>query len=260
MKHTQLQIIDNADKEKIKKESWSDGRSLAAFPHPARILALGKPGRGKTNALKLAFLEHQKPSVSKKKSNPFLNMFVIAPNGGNEWADCEPDAVYDDIPDNFAKILNPDEKSILILDDFELMKLNIKQIRKLASLFRFVSSHLNCSVYMSYQSFFDAPSICRKCANVFFIWDSTSKQEMNTINNRLGLDKGVLSYCFKEYATGDFDFIVVDCTIGSPSKLRLNMKHPIDYNDVLTGIKKDRVLELREIRRAVKEAEIESSE
>ena len=47
---------------------------------------------------------------------------------------------------------------LIIIDDFEFKKMNKEDEKKLTTLFRFVSTHKNCSLMASYQSFFDCPS------------------------------------------------------------------------------------------------------
>jgi len=105
-----LPILDNVDKKRIKKESWKDpGRTLACLPHPCRVLALGGVGRGKTNTLKLLFLEHQ------KTKNPFKELVVVSPDTSNEWSDAQPTMVINDLP--APELFDPIKKTLLVIDD-----------------------------------------------------------------------------------------------------------------------------------------------
>jgi hypothetical protein len=147
-------------------------------------------------------------------------MIVVAPDGSEEWEDCSPTQVLKSLPD--VDIFNPKNKTILIIDDFELMNMSKSEQRKLATIFRFVSSHCNVSVLLSYQSYFQCPPICRKTASVFVIWKPNGLQELQTIENRCGVSKGRLVEIFGEYDS-PYDNIMIDNTIGAPSRLRCNI-------------------------------------
>jgi len=244
---TNLPILGNTDKDRIKKEGWRDpDRNLGCIPHPARILALGGVGRGKTNTLKILFLEHQ------KTNNPFKELIVVSPDTSTEWVDAEPTLIITDLPS--PEVFNPDVKTLLVIDDFELTGLTTSQKKKLSNLFRYVISHCNVSIFMSFQSFLDCNSIARKCANVFIIWDSASRLERSMICNRVGLPKGTLDYLFKYVAPGDYDSIMVDRTIATPAFLRHNVFEKLDEDDIEKNMKKLRIQELKEIKKEAKQA------
>ena len=212
-------ILANKDKDRIPKEKWSKGRDLGCLPHPFRAVFLGGVGRGKTNCMKNIFLEHQ---ISKK---PFKEMIVVAPDGSEEWNDCNPTQVLKSLPD--VEAFNPKNKTILIIDDFELCQMAKSEQRKLALIFRFVSSHCNVSVLLSYQSYFQTPPICRKTCSVFVIWKPNGLQELQTIENRCGVSKGRLVELFGEY-NSPYDNVMIDNTIGAPSRLRCNIYNCVE--------------------------------
>jgi len=242
-----LPILDNIDKKRITKETWHDSdRTLACLPHPCRVLALGGVGRGKTNCLKLLFLEHQ------KRKNPFKELIIVSPDSSDEWSDAQPTMVINDLPT--PELFNPDNKTLLIIDDFELTSLSTSQKKRLSTLFRYVSSHQNVSIYMSFQSFLDCPSIARKCASTFVIWNSASRLELSMITNRVGLPKGTLSYLFKHVADGEYDSITIDRTVGTPAFLRKNLYEKIDEDHIEREMKRLRVEELRQIRTEAKQS------
>ena len=242
---SQLPILDNTDKSRIKKESWKDpGRTLACLPHPCRVLALGGVGRGKTNTLKLLFLEHQ------KTKNPFVELIVVSPESSTEWDDAQPTLIINDLPS--PELFNPERKTLLVIDDFELTGLNTSQKKALSTLFRYVSSHCNVSIYMSFQSFLDCPSIARKCASTFVIWDSASRLERSMICNRVGLSKGSLDYLFRYVADGEYDSITIDRTVGTPHFIRKNLYEAIDEDHIEREMKRLRVEELKQIREEAK--------
>lgn len=220
-------VIKNADKDSGNwMESWSKPkkRCIGHIPHPFRLLALGGVGRGKTNSVKNLFLKHQSSAKKFKK----LYIITCDENSG-EWLDCEPDLITDQMVD--LDMFNDKDKTMVIIDDYEFEKCKKEDLRKLSTLMRFISSHRNVSVIVSYQSFFNAPSIARKCANCFLLYKPNSKQECTTIENRCGLDKGTLKYLFKNKCNGIYDSVMVDKTIGTPYPLRKNIYEPIQLED-----------------------------
>jgi hypothetical protein len=220
-------VIKNAEKDKGNwMEKWDKpkNRSPGHIIHPFRLLALGGVGRGKTNSCKNIFLRHQ--SSAKK----FKQLYIITcSEDSREWLDCEPNAVLTDIPD--LDMFDGVEKTCVILDDFETMKMSKDQLRKLSTLMRFVSSHRNVSCILSYQSFFDTPGICRKVANAFMIYKPNSRQEMHSIANRVGIDGDKMKHLFKHEITGTYDHLFVDKTIGTPYSLRKNIYEIIEEVD-----------------------------
>ena len=82
---------------------------------------------------------------------------------------------------------------------------------------------------ISYQSFFDCPSICRKVANVFLIYKPNSKLELVSIANRIGMDADDVKALFKQFCPEYFDFIMIDKTRGTPYPIRKNIFEVITY-------------------------------
>ena len=219
-------VIKNADKDVGNwSESWSHPktRSPGHIPHSFRLLALGAPGRGKTNYMKNIFLKHQ--SSGKK----FQRLIVVTCDlSSREWEDMEPDMFIDKLPD--IEIFEDPIKTCVIIDDYEFEKCGKEEMRKLTTLFRMISSHKSVSVMASYQSFFHCPAIARKTANCFIIYKPTSENELQTISNRVGIKYDDLKYMFKKYANGFFDMIFVDLTKDTPYFIRKNIYEIIDYN------------------------------
>ena len=216
--------IENADKDVGGwMEKWYEGRPIGCLPHSFRLLALGGCGRGKSLQLKNVFLQHQ------MSDKPFKKLYVICPDSeeSREYDDCEPTDIFDYIPD--LNIFDGSEKICIIIDDFEFKKMNKDDEKKLTTLFRFISTHRNCSLMASYQSFTDTPMLLRKVANVFILYKPTSKMEMQVIANRVGVEYEVLRQCFKKYANGYHDSIMVDMTKNTPAKLRKNIFEVIEY-------------------------------
>ena len=223
-----LLVIKNKDKDVGNwMETWDKPNygDIGRIPHPARILALGGVGRGKTNVLKNLFLNHQN-----KKARKFKRLYILTCDlNSKEWEDCCPDGIFDAMPD--MDLFDKNEKTLLIIDDFEFEKCGKDVMKKLSTLFRYMSSHKNLSIYLSYQSFFDCPSIVRKCSNVFIIYKPNSKNELTTIANRVGLEANYLKDLFKYHANGRYDNICVDHTIETPAPIRKNIYEVINHSD-----------------------------
>lgn len=219
-------VIKNADKDVGNwMETWKypKKRSPAHIPHSFRLLALGAPGRGKTNYMKNIFLKHQ--SSGKK----FERLFVITCDlSSREWDDVCPTQIFDRMPD--MELFEDAVKTCVIIDDYEFERCGKDEMRKLTTLFRMISSHKSVSVMASYQSFFHTPTICRKTANCFLIYKPTSENELQTISNRVGIKYEDLRHLFKKYANDFFDHIFIDMTKDTPYRIRRNIYDVIEYN------------------------------
>lgn len=219
-------VIKNADKDVGNwMESWDypKKRSPAHIPHSFRLVALGAPGRGKTNYMKNIFLKHQ---TSGKK---FERLFVITCDlSSREWDDVEPTQILDRMPD--MELFEEPVKTCVIIDDYEFEKCGKEEMRKLTTLFRMISTHKSVSVMASYQSFFHTPTICRKTANCFLIYKPTSENELQTISNRVGIKYEDLRMLFKQFANDYYDHIFIDMTKNTPYRIRKNIYEVIEYN------------------------------
>ena len=193
-------VIKNADKDVGGwKESWSKpkNRNAGHIIHPFRLLALGGVGRGKTNMLKQIFLKHQ----SSRK--PFKKLFIITCDpDSKEWLDCEPDIVTDQMVD--LNMFDSKIKTCCVIDDFEWCKCSKQEQKQLSTLMRFISSHRNVSVLLSFQSFME---------------------------NRCGLEKQTLKKLFDGKCNGVYDHVLIDKTIGTPYPLRRNIYEPIELSE-----------------------------
>ena len=219
-------VIKNKDKDVGNwSETWGvpKKRSPACLPHSFRLLALGAPGRGKTNYMKQLFLAHQ--STAKK----FKKVYIITCDvSSQEWDDIEPTGVYDRLPE--LENFDGKEKTCLVIDDYEFQNCGSDEIRKLTTLFRHISTHKNVSIMASYQSFFHTPQICRKTANCFILYRPTSDNELQTISNRVGIKYKDLRAMFKQYCTNYYDMIMIDLSKDSPYRIRYNIYDTIDYD------------------------------
>jgi hypothetical protein len=215
--------IENADK--TFHENWHLGRDICDFPHPVRIGILGKVGLGKSTIAKNIFLRSQASDL------PYEQLIIIhGSDSTKEFDDLEPTMILNDIPDP-QDLTQNDKKTMIIIDDFEMSGLPKQSLKNLSSLFRFVSSHHNISVIICYQSFFDMPSIIKKCCNVFIIYRPNDRDELGTIARRVGMTKKDMLYIFDNFMKEKRDTLCIDMTENSPAPLRKNLFTPILKSD-----------------------------
>ena len=65
-----------------------------------------------------------------------------------------PKLILNDIPEAESMVNENNGKTLMIIDDWDMDRLNKNQTQNLSKLFRYISSHHNISIMMSYQSFF----------------------------------------------------------------------------------------------------------
>lgn len=209
--------LPNADKG-IWYEKWGEEtHGFDVLVHPFKACLIGRPNSGKTTVMHNLFLRIQ---LSDK---PFQTLIIIQPSTSKEHDMLDPTLILTDIPDVETLVSEELGKTLIIIDDFDLSKLDDHQKRNLSMLFRYVSSHHNISVMLSYQSFFDIPTIIRKVCNYFFIWKTNNSDELTIIAKRVGYNKKTFQEIFKKYILNKFDFLVVDQAIDSEFELRKNL-------------------------------------
>ena len=130
---------------------------------------------------------------------PFETLIVIQPETSHEYDVLDPTLVITDIPSPEDIVLSKDEmkKTAVIIDDFEMSRLNKVQIANLSKLFRYLSSHNNISIFCGYQDFFSVPIIIRKCATHFLIWRTRNSDELTIISKRVGVSKEIMHEIFR---------------------------------------------------------------
>ena len=196
------------------------------FPHPVRIAILGKVGLGKSTIAKNIFLRTQAANET-----PYEQLFIIhGSDSTKEFDDLDPTMILRDIPDPEDFTQN-DKKTMIIIDDFEMSGLPKQSLKNLSSLFRFVSSHHNISIIICYQSFFDMPSIIKKCCNVFIIYRPNDRDELGTIARRVGMTKKDMLYIFDNFMKEKRDTLCIDMTEDSPAPLRKNLFTPTEKSE-----------------------------
>lgn len=216
------EIIKLPNADKTFQEKWTPGRNLLDLPHAFRVCILGKVGLGKSTLGKNIFLRCQ------MGEKPFEELYIVhGSTNTKEYDELEPTMMLSDIPEP-ADLVDNDKKTLIIIDDFEMTKLSKESLKNLSSLFRFVSSHHNISLIVSYQSFFDVPPIVRKCCNVFIIYRPNNDDELVTIGRRVGLKKHEIMDIFDEVLPEKRDTLMVDLTEDTPAPLRKNLWEVID--------------------------------
>ena len=169
---------------------------------------------------------------------PFERIVIIHGSGKHtqEYETLEAEETFDTLPPAEFFIQAQEgkgnnKKSLVIIDDFELSNISKKQLGDLSQLFRFISTHHNWSVMISYQSFFDISPIIRKCSNIFILWKPRAKTEIAITASRIHLDKEELQHLMSELILDRWDSITFDFTLNSPYPLRKNVFQEIKYRE-----------------------------
>jgi hypothetical protein len=210
------QIIALSNADKSWHEVWTPGRDLLNIPHPFRAVLMGPPNSGKTTVVK---------NILMRADPPFTRMVVIYPDGGgftSEYKDCGELEMMGRIP--APEEWDGKDKTLCVVDDFELKSLSKEQRSNLDRLVGHVSTHRNVSVCICNQDVYNAPPIVRRCANLFILWKPKDVVSMQTFASRTGED---LQQLF-DMTTSRFDSIWIDMTVDSPAPLRLNGYEIID--------------------------------
>lgn len=205
-----LQILPISNADKDWHERWSAGRDWLNIPHPFRAVLMGPPNSGKTTVVK---------NLLMRADPPFTRLVVIYPDGGgftDEYEDCGEVEMIGHIPPPEA--WDGKEKTLCVVDDFELKSLSKSQRSNLDRLVGHVSTHRNVSVCICNQDAYNAPPIVRRCANLFILWKPKDIVSMQTFASRTGEDLRALFASTKSR----FDSIWIDMTVDSPCPRRLN--------------------------------------
>jgi len=215
-------VIKNKDKGSW-VESWDKpkNRDIGLFPHPTRAIFTGNTGMGKSLSMLNCMLRVQ------GSPRPFKEVHIVCCDiGSKEWDDIEPTTKRETLPE--ISEFDGKKKVLLIIDDWDTTKISKQQQQLLSKWFRYGSTHLNASIYMSYQSCFHVPSIARRCSNVWHVWRPTSDTELRMIGERAGIKPEDITEIFDTICTHFRDFLTVDLTVNSPAKLRKNIFQVIE--------------------------------
>ena len=103
-----------------------------------------------------------------------------------------------------------------------MSKLNPLQKKNLSQLVR-CHTHVGVSVAISYQSFFDTPTIVSNCATQFILWPTHNTNESSVIAKKVGLNKKQLQYVLDRYMLSHYDNLMIDLSKDTPAFLRKNI-------------------------------------
>ena len=224
--HDKIIPLPNIDKDSW-HEKYYEGRNLADLIHPFKIVCCSPPNAGKTTAIMNIFMRCQLGKT------PFETLIVIQPDTSHEYDQLDPTLIITDIPSSEDIVLSKEDmkKTAVIIDDFEMSKLSKVQISNLSKLFRYLSSHNNISIFCGYQSFFDVPTIARKCATHFLIWRTRNSDELTIIAKRVGLPKEVMHEIFKREMKDRRDSLMIDLVSPDQFFIRKNVFEPLNIDN-----------------------------
>ena len=140
-------LLPNADKGDWVEKWRMDTHAFDTLVHPFKACLIGRPNSGKTTVMHNLFLRIQ------MSNKPFQTLLIIQPSTSKEHDILDPTITLFDIPEIESIVSEDNGKTLIIIDDFDISKLDNHQKRNLSMLFRYVSSHHNISVLLSYQSF-----------------------------------------------------------------------------------------------------------
>ncbi len=112
------------------------------------------------------------------------------------------------------------KKTAVIINDFEMSRFNKVQVSNLSKLFRYLSSHNNISIFCGYQSFFDVPTIVRKCCTHFLIWRTRNSDELTLIAKRVSLSKEIMHEIVRREMKDRRDSLMIDLVSPDPLFIR----------------------------------------
>lgn len=212
-------VLKNVDKKF--HESYKKRDSPIRFPHPFRLACLGGVNSGKTMCVKNIILAHA------GRNPKFCEVLIINPNTQtHEWDDMDVTCIRTTIP--AMSELDHDVKRLIVLDDYDFTNISRSEMTKLSELVRYGSTHCNCSVIISHQSWFRVPKIVKDCCNVFVIWRPKDVDELSTIGRRVGLNKKDIHQIFKDHMPEWRDSLLINHCVGAPYVYGKNLFHPLN--------------------------------
>lgn len=219
------ELIRFSNPDKKWHEKWNPGRDLLDFPHPYRITLTGPPNSGKSTTVLNILIRAQ----------PLFDRIVIVYPGGaagtseyESLGDAAEYVVEIPPPDFFPPVKTKDgkQKTLVIIDDFELKELGKAQRSNLDRLIGHVSTHRNVSVMLCAQEYFNVPTVARRCSNVHIFWKPRDMRNLQEMSQRVGED---LESLF-DLLNGTKDSVWIDQTPGSPAPIRVNGYKVVDKN------------------------------
>ena len=197
------------NKDKGFHESYKKRDSPIRFPHPFRLACLGGVNSGKSLTIKNVILAHA------RRKPKFREVIVVNPNTQTrEYDDLDITCLRTTIP--AMDEMDQSVKKLVVLDDYDFTNMGKEEMTRLSELVRYGSTHCNCSVIISHQSWFRVPKIAKDCCNVFIIWRPKDIDELHTIGRRVGLKKEEITQIFKDHMPNWRDSLLINHSIGAP--------------------------------------------
>ena len=208
----------NADKGFHEEFRPSD--SPIRFAHPFRACVLGKINSGKSMICKNILMAAQ------ARNPKFEELWIIHGDiETKEYDDCCPTVIRSDVPE--LEELDCATKKLIILDDIDFTSMSKEQKANLSNLFRYGSTHRNCSVILSHQSFFSVLKICKDQSNIFILWRPTDLDTLTAIGRRVGLKKEQIRKMFNDHLPHWRDSLLINLDDDAPSKYSKNLFEPL---------------------------------
>jgi len=203
------------NKDKAFHEVWYPRRDLLDIPHPFRMVLLSKPNGGKTTLILNVIA---RVALSPR---PFERIIIVHcdPRATHEY-DYVPHDSLDAIPR--SEYFNPQQKSLIILEDLNYLDMSTEQQGRLERLFGYISTHKNVSVMLTAQDPFRILPTVRRCANVFVLWNNHDGDMVQTLARKCGLAPSQLLRMFRQHCRDGHDSIWLDFTSHSPAPFRKN--------------------------------------
>ncbi len=214
--------IKNADK--TFHESWSEpyDRDEINFPSPFRMIIAGMPNCGKSTIVK---------NIVLRAYPEYKRVIVIHFDKETLEYDDIGAEVYDKVPHpNNKEFFNRKVKTLLILEDIEYDFMSRKDKKKLDRSFGYLSTHKFVNIISCVQNITSIPVSLRRMSNIFILFRMPDMELLHRMSKRLGVDREVFDYIFKNYILNIHDSFWIDLTHKSPMKYRINGYEPIIIN------------------------------
>ena len=220
-------IIVLKSNDKLGREKWSKNRDLMNFPAGYRMVLCGPPSCGKSCIVK-NLLVHAEPLYDRAILCHFDNL-------SRDYEDTDVETFDNDFPRNDD--IDGSQKNLIIFEDLNYDGLSKEQKNDLASLFKYVSSHKNCSIIWTCHDLTTGLAPCiRRLANIYVLFKLSDMSTLNHIGQKCGMTSKDFMEIFKEYIKQPHDNLCIDLTQASPAPLRLNMYQKLKLNNDIDDV------------------------
>jgi len=220
-------------KNETKPEETKSGVS-EYLPHfPFRILAIGPPGSGKLGTFYniLARMEPEADTVTVFHGNSKDEEYAPAAHlctSGVVHMKTIADIPNSDDLEAFYAGFDKTKRNILVIDEIPTKNLGVKKREALARFPNYCSTHLNCGVFMCFQTLTAIDPALRRGFNTFFIWWIPDRAQLVNIAERVGIPWADFEqYLHLFHDPHDFLAIRTELPESDPKRITLNMFSPI---------------------------------